>query len=82
MITTSYSRMSNIPRRTVRTYLIEVADTEPTYLRGREVASDLDSSPKAVAQYLSQLQGDLVDLSLEKWGRSKSTTWRLEMNTQ
>ena len=73
--------MSNISRRRVRAYLVETADTEPTYLRAREIASDLDGSPKAVAQYLSRLEDDLVDVSLEKWGRSKSTTWRLEVNT-
>lgn len=70
--------MSNISRQTVRRYLVETADSEPTYLRAREIASDLDGSPKAVAQYLSQLQDELVDVSLEQWGRSKSTTWRLE----
>ncbi|MFC6723035.1 hypothetical protein ACFQE1_01240 [Halobium palmae] len=73
--------MSNITRQTVRAYLVETADTEPTYLRAREIANDLDGSPKAVAQYLSQLQNDLADVSLEKWGRSKSTTWRLEVST-
>jgi predicted transcriptional regulator len=72
--------MSNISRKTVRRYLVETASTEPTYLRAREIASDLDGSPKAVAQYLSQLQDELADVSLEKWARSKSTTWRLEVS--
>ena len=72
--------MSSISRRTVHAYLVETADTEPTYLRARDIASELDGSPKAVAQYLSQLQNDLTDVSLEQWGRSKSTTWRLEMS--
>ncbi|TKR25127.1 DUF7123 family protein [Natronomonas salsuginis] len=72
--------MSNISRRAVHTYLVETADTEPTYLRARDIASDLNGSPKAVAQYLSQLQDDLADVSLEQWGRSKSTTWRVEVD--
>lgn len=72
--------MSNISRQSVRRYLVETADSEPTYLRAREIASDLDGSPKAVAQYLSQLQDELTIVSLEQWGRSKSTTWRLEVN--
>ncbi|WP_425498405.1 DUF7123 family protein [Halogeometricum salsisoli] len=72
--------MSSISRRTVHAYLVEIADTEPTYLRARDIASDLDGSPKAVAQYLSQLQDDLTDVSLEQWGRSKSITWRVEVN--
>lgn len=72
--------VSGLSRRTVRAYLIGTADTEPTYLRARDIADDLDASLKAVAQYLSQLQNDLADVSLEQWGRSKSTTWRLEVN--
>lgn len=71
--------MSNITRQTVRAYLVERADTEPTYLRARDIASELDGSPKAVAQYLSQLQDELSDISLEQWGRSKSITWRIEL---
>lgn len=71
--------MSNVTRQTVRAYLVERADTEPTYLRARDIASELDGSPKAVAQYLSQLQDELSDISLEQWGRSKSTTWRIEL---
>lgn len=72
--------MSNISRQTVHAYLVKTASSEPMYFRAREIANDLDASPKAVAQYLSQLQDDLVDVSLEQWGRSKSTTWRLEMS--
>ena len=72
--------MSNISRQTVRRYLVETASSEPTYLRAREIVTDLDGSPKTVAQYLSQLQDDLSTVSLEQWGRSKSTTWRLEVN--
>jgi len=72
--------MSDISRHTVRRYLVDTATSEPTYLRAHEIASDLDGSPKAVAQYLSQLQDELADVSLEKWARSKSTTWRLEVS--
>ena len=72
--------MSNISRKTIRRYLVELASTEPTYRRAREIASDLDGSPKAVAQYLCQLQDDLSTVSLEQWGRSKSMTWRLEVD--
>lgn len=72
--------MSNVSCRTVRAYLVNRADTEPTDLRAREIVSDLDGSPKAVAQYLSQPQDDLTDVSLEQWGRSKSTTFRVEVS--
>lgn len=72
--------MSNLSRQTVHAYLVETASSEPTYLRAREIAKELDASPKAVAQYLSQLQNEVVEISLEQWSRSKSTTWRLEVS--
>ncbi|WP_433633565.1 DUF7123 family protein [Halomicrococcus sp. NG-SE-24] len=70
--------MSDITRQAVREYIVTTADAEPTYLRAREIASELDSSPKAVAQYLRQLQDELGEVSIEQWGRSKSTTWRIK----
>lgn len=50
----------------VRTYLVETVGVELTSLRASEITSDLDSSPKSVAQHLSQLQEDIVGLSLEQ----------------
>ncbi len=38
------------------------------------------TSTKAVAHYLSQLQDELTHILLEQWGRSKSTTWRVEVS--
>ena len=67
--------MAHITRQDVRSYLATLADSEPTYLRSHEIADELDGSPKAVGQYLQQLEGNLTDLSIERWGRSKSTTW-------
>jgi hypothetical protein len=70
--------MSTVTRRTVHAYLVDRAENGPAYLRARDIAHDLGGSPKAVGQYLSQLQNELSEISLEKWGRSKSTTWRIE----
>ena len=72
--------MTHITRRDVHSYLVTIADSEPTYLRARDIASELGGSAKTVGQYLRQLQDDSVELSVEQWGRSKSTTWRIEVS--
>lgn len=71
--------MTHITRRDVHSYPVTIADSEPTYLRARDIASELGGSAKVVGQYLRQLQDDSFDLSIEQWGRSKSTTWRIEV---
>lgn len=74
--------MTNTTSETVRTYLERHADEEPTYLKAREIARDIETSPKAVGQYLRQLQNELNDITLTQWGRSKSVTWKLQRETQ
>ena len=70
--------MTHITRQDVHSYLVSIVSSEPRYLRARDIARDLGGSPKAVGQYLRQLQEDSIKLSIEQWGRSKSTTWRVE----
>lgn len=70
--------MTDITSDSVRMYLERRADEEPTYLKAHEIATDLGTSPKTVAQYLRQLQGELNGISLTQWGRSKSITWLLQ----
>jgi predicted transcriptional regulator len=55
--------------------LEQQADSEPTYLKAREIVDDIGETPKAVAQHLQRLQNDLTGITLEQWGRSKSVTW-------
>jgi Mn-dependent DtxR family transcriptional regulator len=74
--------MTNTTSDSVRMYVERHADEEPTYLKAREIARDLEASPKAVGQYLRQLQDELNGITLTKWGRSKSITWRLQKETQ
>jgi len=71
--------MSAISREDVRRYLVATTGAEPRYVRAREIAAYLDASPRAVGQYLLQLQDSVPGLSLEQWSRSKSTTWRVEV---
>ena len=74
--------MTNITSDSVRMYLERHADEEPTYLKAHEIAADLETSPKAVAQYLRQFQDELNEIRLTQWGRSKSITWLLQRKTQ
>lgn len=67
--------MTELMRKTVRTYLEQRADSEPTYLKAHEIADEVGGTPKSVAQHLRRLQDELTEISLEQWGRSKSVTW-------
>lgn len=73
--------MTTITTDSVRTYLEQRASEEPTYLKAHDIAADLETSPKAVAQYLHRLRDELTGVTLEQWGRSKSTTWQLRRET-
>jgi hypothetical protein len=74
--------MTTITSDSVRMYLERHAAEEPTYLKAHEIARDLEAPPKAVAQYLQQLQDELTDITLTQWGRSKSITWQLQRETR
>lgn len=67
--------MTDLTKAAVSDYVRHVASDEPTYLKVHKIAADLNTSPKAVGQYLQQLQDDLPGVTLEPWGRSKSITW-------
>lgn len=69
--------MTDLTREIVRTQLKQRARDEPVYLKAREIAAEVDASTKAVAYYLAELEGETNDIVLERWGRSKSTTWKL-----
>ena len=73
--------MTHISSKSVRSYLEQRATDEPTYLKAHDIASDLETSPKVVAQYLHRLQDELTDITLTQWGRSKSVTWQVQRDT-
>lgn len=69
--------MTNVTRNAVRAHLERLADDEPVYISASEIAAEFDGSAKAVAYYLAELEGEMNDLMLERWGRSTSITWKL-----
>ena len=49
------------------------------YVRAKNIASQLGLSSKQVGARLPKLaeQEEEVDVEIEKWGRARSTTWRV-----
>ncbi len=57
-------------------YLRTEAD-ERTYFKSRLMAEDLDMTAKEVGANMTALLRADTDLSIEKWGYSSGTTWRV-----
>jgi hypothetical protein len=57
-------------------YLREHADTK-TYFKSRLIGEELDLSAKEVGTNMTALQDDAIGLTVEKWGYSSSTTWKV-----
>jgi biotin operon repressor len=55
-------------------YLRQHVD-EQTYFKSRLIGDALDMSAKEVGTNMTALQESPVDVDVEKWGYSSSTTW-------
>jgi hypothetical protein len=55
-------------------YLRENADDQ-TYFKSRLIGEELELSAKEVGTNMTALQEEDVNLDVEKWGYSSSTTW-------
>lgn len=64
--------------RAIVDYLRESATAGQRYFRARNIASSLGLTAKQVGTRLAKLAGETDDIRIEKWGRSRSTTWRVE----
>ncbi|MFW5922339.1 MAG: DUF7123 family protein [Halodesulfurarchaeum sp.] len=62
----------------ILSHLRESAKTGEEYFRARNIAESLGLSSKQVGVRLARLAEKAEDLTIEKWGRSRSTTWRVE----
>ena len=47
------------------------------YFRSKNIADQLGLSAKQVGVRLSELAEKSEDVDIEKWGRTRSTTWRV-----
>lgn len=66
--------------REIVDHLRESAAAGQRYFRARNIASSIGLTAKQVGTRLAKLseEADGVDVDIEKWGRSRSTTWRVE----
>lgn len=65
-------------RAKILAYLADGADKGPRYYKSKHIASELKLTPKEVGVNMGILQGRDSGLRIDKWGYSKSTTWRVE----
>ncbi|MFB6114470.1 MAG: hypothetical protein ABEJ58_10275 [Halodesulfurarchaeum sp.] len=64
--------------RQILDYLRESAMRGQKYFRAKNIADALGLSSKQVGVRLPRLAEKSDDVDIEKWGRSRSTTWKVE----
>ncbi|MFB6070270.1 MAG: hypothetical protein ABEJ76_04540 [Halanaeroarchaeum sp.] len=64
--------------RRILDYLRDNVGTGEGYFRAKNIAEALGLSAKQVGVRLANLSEKSEDVDIEKWGRSRSTTWRVE----
>jgi DNA-binding Lrp family transcriptional regulator len=58
-------------------YLRESSSRGNSYFRAKNIAEQIGLSSKQVGARLSKLAEKAEDVDIEKWGRARSTTWRV-----
>ena len=64
----------------ILTYLRESASRGEQYVRSKTIAEAIGLSSKQVGVRLPRLAEKVEDVDIEKWGRARSTTWRVTMS--
>ena len=70
------SELTEEERRIV-TYLRESVAGGERYFRAKNIAEAIGLSAKQVGSRLPRLSEKAEDVEIEKWGRARSTTWRV-----
>ena len=65
-------------QRQILEYLRENAATK-TYFKSRLIGEELGMTAKEVGSNITALQQGNVDVDIEKWGYSSSTTWKVNL---
>jgi predicted ArsR family transcriptional regulator len=60
-------------------YLRDSVSRGEQYFRAKNIANAIGLSAKQVGARLPRLAEKSEDVEIEKWGRSRSTTWRVEL---
>ncbi|WP_248518147.1 DUF7123 family protein [Salinarchaeum laminariae] len=63
--------------RRIVAYLHDSAARGERYFRSRNIAEALGLSSKEVGVRLPELDEKTEDIDIEKWGRARSTTWKV-----
>ncbi|EMA45062.1 DUF7123 family protein [Halococcus saccharolyticus] len=63
--------------RRILAYLHDSVARGERYFRSKNIAEQLGLSSKQVGVRLPRLAERTDDIEIEKWGRAKSTTWRV-----
>lgn len=58
-------------------YLRSSVSRGEAYFRSKNIAEQLELSAKQVGARLPKLAEQSEDVDIEKWGRARSTTWRV-----
>lgn len=68
--------LSDVDQRILE-YLRDRAAAGDRYFRAKHVADSLGLTAKQVGARLPRLADHSEDVDIEKWGRARSTTWRV-----
>jgi DNA-binding Lrp family transcriptional regulator len=63
--------------RRILEYLRSSVSRGEAYFRSKNIAEQLGLSAKQVGARLPKLAEETEDVDIEKWGRARSTTWRV-----
>ena len=66
-------------RRRILEYLIDGVDSGKHYFKSKHIAQDVGLSPKEVGCNIPILQNEENGVLIEKWGRTKSNTWQVNL---
>ncbi len=72
----------NESQRVILSYLIQGLNEGKRFFKSKYIARDLGLSPKEVGTNLKILSDVYPYLSIERWGYSKSTTWKIEFSSR
>ncbi len=63
--------------RKILDHLRDTVSRGESYVRSKTIAEQLGLSSKQVGARLPKLDEESDDVEIEKWGRARSTTWRV-----
>jgi DNA-binding Lrp family transcriptional regulator len=65
--------------REILEYLRDSVSRGQSYFRAKNIADQIGLSSKQVGARLPKLDDESDDIEIEKWGRARSTTWRVTL---